>query len=269
VAVGADVVLTLWTSDPGLAARADAAGVDRVGIDLDRIGKADRQRGLRTWISQHREDDLHGVRKALTRAALFARTNPPHPGTHDEIDRLLGKGVDVLMLPMFRDAAEVERFVEWVDGRATVVLLLETLEAVEQVERIAALDGVGEVHVGINDLALALGLRNRFELLFSPIMDRVSAAVCASGARFGFGGIGRVGATDLPVPADLLYAQYARLRARAALISRAFLEPDPVDLGEEVRRSRARLRWWFERPPADIDRATVALRERVHAIATW
>jgi len=32
--------LTLWTADPALAARADAAGVDRIGVDLDR----DRER---------------------------------------------------------------------------------------------------------------------------------------------------------------------------------------------------------------------------------
>ena len=37
--------LTLWTADAALAARADAAGVDRIGVDLDRLGKAERQAG--------------------------------------------------------------------------------------------------------------------------------------------------------------------------------------------------------------------------------
>src|SRR5687768_18349093 len=70
------VVLTLWTGDPRLAARADAAGVDRIGVDLERLGKAERQRGLGTWISAHAEADLAALAPALTRAALFARVNP-------------------------------------------------------------------------------------------------------------------------------------------------------------------------------------------------
>ena len=48
MSVGDDVVLTLWTNDPALARRADDAGIDRVGIDLDRLGKAERQQGLNT-----------------------------------------------------------------------------------------------------------------------------------------------------------------------------------------------------------------------------
>jgi hypothetical protein len=66
-------VLTLWTSDPALAARADAAGIDRIGVDLERLGKAERQRGLGTWVSPHTLDDL--ARVGAT-AALIARAFP-------------------------------------------------------------------------------------------------------------------------------------------------------------------------------------------------
>src|SRR4051794_12548406 len=69
-------VLTLWTDDPALAREADAAGVDRVGVDLERLGKAERQRGLGTWISPHTVEDAVQVGGVLERAALFARTEP-------------------------------------------------------------------------------------------------------------------------------------------------------------------------------------------------
>jgi 2-keto-3-deoxy-L-rhamnonate aldolase RhmA len=271
VEVREDVVLTLWTSEPGLARRADAAGIDRIGIDLDHLGKAERQRGLATWVSPHCEADLPSVRQALSHAALFARTDPPNDGLEPQVRRLLDGGVDVVMLPMFERPDEVARFVEWVDGEATVVLLLETLEAIEHLDEIVGLEGVDEVHVGLNDLTLALGLRNRFALLCSPVMERISAAVRGAGLRFGFGGIGRAGEADLPIPADLIYAQYARLGGRAALISRAFLaaDADAVDLRREIGRARARLEWWNHRPKREIDEATDSLTERVRAVAAW
>src|SRR5688572_17388105 len=59
-------VLTLWTNDPAVARRADAAGVDRIGLDLETYGKAERQpKQLATWISPHREDQLPALRAAM------------------------------------------------------------------------------------------------------------------------------------------------------------------------------------------------------------
>jgi 2-keto-3-deoxy-L-rhamnonate aldolase RhmA len=268
---GDQFTLTLWTDDPGLAARADEAGVDRVGVDLERLGKCERQRGLGTWISPHREEDLAAVRGALRSARLFARTNPPHPGLELEVTRLLALGVEVLMLPMFTSAEEVAQFVGHVQGRATVVLLLENVAAIDDLDAILSVPGVDEVHVGLNDLGLSLRLRNRYASLTSELMDRISRTVRDAGVSLGLGGIGRVHDAGLPVPSDLLYAQYARLGARSALISRVFLQPDPsrVDLVEEVGRSRARLRWWAGRGPEELADARQSLDERVAACSQW
>jgi HpcH/HpaI aldolase/citrate lyase family protein len=263
-------VLTLWTSDPELAARADAAGIERVGVDLERLGKRQRQNGLGTWISPHSEYDLAAVGHALSDARLFARLDPLHDGTPAQVERVLAAGAEVLMLPMFRSAAEVERFVELVGARARVVLLLETPEAVECVREIVAVKGVDEIHLGLNDLTLALGLPNRFMLLASTLAARVAAAVTGAGLRFGAGGIGRAGDDSLPIPADLVYAQYARLGASAALISRSFVGPDAaaVDLAREVERSRARMAEWRTRDPAELEAARLELTARA-ASAGW
>ena len=64
------VVLTLWTNDPDTARSADAAGIDRIGVDLDRLGKAERQAGLATWISPHTVADLERLRPAVRAAAV-------------------------------------------------------------------------------------------------------------------------------------------------------------------------------------------------------
>ena len=265
------LVLTLWTGDPRLATRADAAGVERIGVDLERLGKRERQKGFGTWISPHTEADLAAVGEALTSASLFARLDPPHGGTPAQVERVLAAGAEVVMLPMFRTASEVQHFVELVGGRATVVLLLETPEAVEQAGKIAGVDGVGEIHLGLNDLTLALGLPNRFMLLTSRLAARLAATVTDAGLRFGAGGIGRAGDDSLPIPADLIYAQYARLGATAALVSRSFIGEDgaTLDLAREVERARARLADWRARDENELEAARLELMERAAACRSW
>ena len=265
------LALTLWTNDPTLAARADAAGIDRVGVDLERLGKQQRQAGRGTWISEHREEDIPALAAALSRASLFARVDPIHDGTPAQVERLVQAEVQVLMLPMFRTPAEVARFVELVGGRARIVLLLETVEAAEHVDSIVAVDGVDEVHLGLNDLSLALGLRNRFGLLATDLALSVACAVTDAGLRFGAGGIGRVADSGLPIPTDLVYAQYARLGATAALIARTFIGDDDqtVDLSAEVARSRDRLAEWARRPAADLEAARRELAELAASSASW
>ena len=65
---GDSFCLTLLTSDPALAAEADRAGVDRVGLDFERLDKAARQAGHDTRMSDHSLDDLARIARCLTRA---------------------------------------------------------------------------------------------------------------------------------------------------------------------------------------------------------
>src|SRR5687767_8291754 len=77
-AAAPSVVLTLWTDDPAVASAADRAGVDRIGPDLERLGKRERQPDPTFWLSPHGEESLPQLRRSIGRGALFARTNPPH-----------------------------------------------------------------------------------------------------------------------------------------------------------------------------------------------
>jgi 2-keto-3-deoxy-L-rhamnonate aldolase RhmA len=252
-----DFVLTCWTADPALAARADAAGVDRVGPDLERAGKAARQLGRNTWISAHREADVDAVAGVLRRARLFARCDPAVDG---QLERLLDGGVAFVMLPMFRDAETVAAACERAGERARIVPLVETREAVDAVEEVLAVPGVDELHVGLNDLSIAFGLPSRMSALVHPAVEHVAQAARAAGARLGLGGIGRAAQDDLPVPASLVYAQHARLGSRAALLSRSFFE-DCGDLGAEVRAARAALATWRVAGDDEHERATARFRE--------
>lgn len=255
----AGFVLTLWTDDPALAASADQAGVDRIGLDLERLGKVERQgSGGEYWLSPHRENALARIRPMLRRARLFVRTNAPHPGWREEAERLLAQGAQVLMLPAFRDSGDVERASEIVAGRAELVPLIETSTALAEAETIASLPGIRELHFGLNDLSLALGVRQRFRLLVDGRLERAARSAIGAGARIGLGGIARHRDSRLPVPPDLVYAQHARLGSRAALIARSFLSglgKEPAALGTAIATARRRLDWWAARPATQLDAA--------------
>lgn len=249
-------VLTLWTADPDLARRADHAGVDRVGLDLEILGKRARQHeALGTWITKHTCDQLPAIRRALTHASLFARTNPLHAGLGREVDQLLDAGVSVLMFPNFQDLSELKAFLRMVGGRAKVVPLLERLAAAKQIDQIVALGEIDEIHVGMNDLALDLGLKNRMEVLISPTLAHIASTVAKATKRLGVGGVARAYDATLPVPSELVYAQYPRLRATAALISRSF-SPQKLSAAEfaaQIDGLRTRMRYWFTRSPEEIE----------------
>jgi hypothetical protein len=261
---GDSFILTLFTNDPVTAAKADAAGVNRIGLDLERLQKQERQAGLKTWISDHEETDLPAIRKVIRKAQLFVRVNPIHSGSKEEIERVLAMGAEVLMLPMFRTVREVDNFIEFVNGRAKVSLLLETAQAMMRVGEIARTGGMEEIFIGLNDLHLSLGLKNHFEILCSPVMEVLSTVVRAAGIRFGFGGIGRARDTSLPVPSDSIYAQYPRLKATSALVSRVFfnLPPDNLQIDREIASVRARMDFWAGRPPEEWNQALSRIREK-------
>ena len=255
-------VLTLWTDDPGLARRAEEAGIERIGVDLERLGKAERQRGLGTWISPHTVDDAERVGAALDRAALFARVDPLHEGSAAQIDAVLARGVSVLMLPMVATPEEAREFAGLVGGRALVVLLVEHVEALRRLDELVAVDGVDEVHIGLNDLALSLGVRNRWLALAGDLALNAGTTVRAAGKRFGLGAVGRAGDRSLPVPPELVYAEYARTGATAALVSRSFFGSADIDLDHEIRRVREELAAWAARSPAELESAHVELGQR-------
>lgn len=264
-----DFVLTLWTNDLALARRAQAAGVQRIGVDLERHGKDERQRGRQTWISPHTIDDLAALRPLLGQARPFARVNPVHAGSREEVEAVLAAGAEVLMLPMVATAREADAFSRLVRGRARVVLLVERREAVDALPDLVAVEGVHEVHLGLNDLAISLNLPNRWLALAGDLAAEAGACVARAGLRFGLGGIGRVDDRTLPIPSDLIYAEYARTGATAAVLARSFFTESDGDLTRDVARVHERMAEWRRRGAAALADAHAELGRRTRALAGW
>ena len=212
--------LIMITNDPEAAAAAEAGGVDRIMVDLEIIGKMARQGHLNTVISQHKMADIARVSARLASCELQVRVNPLGDHSVAEIDEALALGADRLMLPMFYSADEAKRFVELVDNRAVVTLLAETPEAVAAIKEVAAVPGVEEIHIGLNDLHLALGLDFMMELLSSRLLESASGVVSQQGVRLGIGGIAAIGNGD--VPAEFVLPRLKQLGAGATILSRSF-----------------------------------------------
>lgn len=212
--------LFMITNCPDLAGFAIASGVDRIFVDTEILGKDARQGHLNTVISRHTLEDVRRIRPVVPRGRLLVRVNPVHEGSKVEIDLAIEAGADVLMLPMFHCAEEVELFIAAVDGRARCSLLVETVSAAANLKACVEVPGVDEVHIGLNDLHLELGLDFMFEPLACGMVDSMATILRDSGKNFGIGGIARVGEGLLP--AELLLAEHVRLGSSAAILSRTF-----------------------------------------------
>lgn len=258
--------LTLVTRDPRIAAAADAAGVDRIGIDLETWGKKNRQAGIATWFSDHRLEDLPRIGERLGRSQLFVRINPPEGGGEAELEQALRLGARVVMLPMFRGSEDARRFLQRVDGRAWPVLLLERAEAVRDLDRLLAIDRPFEVHVGLNDLAISLGHRQPFAILADPALHRVCDAIRASGrVLLSVGRLARPDDRSLPVPPALMCRLLVQLGAGGAFLSQHFLrDGDPGD-ADWMRAAVAGLRACIGEAASAGEAARDAVREQIAA----
>lgn len=221
------------TNRPEIAQIADETGVDRVFIDMEYIGKDIRQGGMDTVQNHHTIQDIRKIKPVIKHAELLVRVNPIHDSTLEyecsetEIRQVIDAGADVVMLPMYRTVNDIQRFVRTVNGDAKTLLLCETPEAVEIMPEVIKHGGVDEIHIGLNDLHLALKKKFMFEILADGTVEKIVNIIKDSGIKYGFGGIARIGYGTLP--AEKIIAEHYRLGSKMAILSRSFCNADKID----------------------------------------
>lgn len=231
-------------NDPAMARYVAEHGVDRVFVDLESLGKLERQGHRDAWLSRHTIDDVSQVRAAIGNTPLLVRLNPWHAGSGAEIEAALSSGADLLMLPMFRNLAEVVGFARAVRERVPVIPLAETAESMTCLPEVARVHGVTELYLGLNDLHLSLGQRFMFQPLADGMLDRAAEQLAAAGIPWGFGGLARIGEGLLP--AEYIIAEHVRLGSTRAILSRTFHRQsadlrslcNTMDFAGEVQRLR-------------------------------
>lgn len=224
--------LMFITNEENIAKIAENSGVNWIFLDLEIIGKEDRQGHLDTVISHHCIEDVKEIKASLSKSQLLVRVNPIYEGSKYEINRVIEDGAEIVMLPFFKSSKEVETFVKYVAGRAKVCLLVETPEAVKDIDSILAVNGIDYVHIGLNDLHLGYGMKFMFELLADGTVEMICNKINAKGIPYGFGGIAQIGKGDLP--AEYIIAEHYRLGSTMAILSRSFLNTKNVSSIKEI-----------------------------------
>ena len=208
------------TNQPQIARIVEDAGVDCIFVDMETLGKVERQGHLDSVKSHHTVEDAEEVKKVLKRAELLVRINPMHGGTEQEIERVIAAGADIIMLPMWKSEQEVAHFLELVNGRCQTVLLLETKEAEDCLDEVLKLPSLDKIHIGLNDLHLSYGKTFMFEMLADGTVEHICRKLKVAGIPYGFGGIGRIGEGMLP--AEHILGEHIRLDSQMVILSRSF-----------------------------------------------
>lgn len=210
------------TASPDVASFIESHGVDRIFMDQEVLGKAERQGHLDTHKAAHSLEEIASVASVLKQAELMVRLNPLHASTHQEVDAAIAHGAQRLMLPMFSSRAEVGQFLDMVNSRVPVTFLAETAASLVRLPDWLGLltPGRDEVHIGLNDLSLSMGLSFLFEPMAARLLDPAAAALNQAGVTWGVGGVARIGQGELP--AETVIGEHVRLGSQWIILSRAF-----------------------------------------------
>lgn len=226
------IKLMYITNRPEIAQIAESSGVDRIFVDMECLGKAERQNGMDSVQLHHTFNDVRAIRNAVETADVLVRINPIHDAmgefcsSREEIDKVIQAGADIIMLPFIRSADEVRKFVEYVDGRAKTMPLIETPEAVDVIDEILDIPGIDELFIGLNDLSIGYHKKFMFELLADGTVETLCLKFKLKGIPYGFGGIASLGNGMLP--SEYIIREHYRLGSTAAILSRSFCNLEKV-----------------------------------------
>lgn len=244
------------TNRPEIAQIAEENGVDWIFVDMEFIGKDNRQGGLDTVQNHHTIEDVRRVKASVKKAKVLVRVNPIHKAmmnadgtiaymdSKTEIESAIEAGADIVMLPFFHSVEEVKEFVYLVQqansqmerygiNRAQACLLLETPEAAILLDEILNVPGIDMIHIGLNDLHLAMGMKFMFQLLTDGIVEQLTKKIKAKGIPFGFGGIASLHGGALP--GSYVLKEHYRLGSSMVIVGRSFCNTNVVTDLNEVR----------------------------------
>lgn len=227
------------TNRTDIALIAESAGVNRIFVDLEYIGKNLRQGGMDTVQNRHTPSDAAAIKKVLSKSELLVRVNPVHDetdnynSTEDEINEVINAGADIIMLPYFKTADDVKRFIRAVDGRAKTMLLFESAASIQNIDSILEVGGIDEVYIGLNDLSLDYGRKFLFSILADGTVEKIVKKFKEKNLPFGFGGMATLDGGALPGK-KVLPEHYA-LGSTCVILSRAFCNTNIIKDLDEIK----------------------------------
>tara|TARA_B100000989_G_scaffold292510_1_gene268554 strand:+ start:587 stop:1423 length:837 start_codon:yes stop_codon:yes gene_type:complete len=202
----------------------DDLDIDWIFIDLETIGKKDRQNGRDTVLSNHNIDDIQKIKSRVNNTKILVRCNPIGKWSKDEFDEinLRGSKIDMVMLPYFKTIDEVKTFIELLDtSKMEAALLIETMDAISNLEKIIKIFPFKYMHIGLNDLHIERGTFFMFEPFIDGLITKITSICKENNQNFGIGGIGKIGTNLSPSP-ECVLNEHLRLNSNGVILSRSF-----------------------------------------------
>ena len=211
------------TNNEKIAQIAQKAGVDWVFVDLEIKGKEERQKNRNTVISAHTIEDIKKLRRVIKKSELLVRINPIGEWSEKEINDVVDAGADIIMLPYFKTKEEVAKFIDLVNQRVKTCLLVETMEAVKNIDEILEIKGIDYIHIGLNDIHIQRKTHFMFEFLADGYIDILAEKIKKKNIPFGFGGVAHMQSDLLPLAKDII-AEHYRVGSTGVILSRSFIQ---------------------------------------------
>lgn len=220
------------TNNIEVAKIAQKYGVNRIWIDLETLGKMERQGNIDSVKSNHSIKDIKKIKPVLNSSEMLVRVNPINSNSVKEINEVIEAGADIIMLPMWKSLQDVQNFLKIVNKRVKTTLLLETKEAVGCLDEVLQNGGFDEIHIGLNDLHLSYNLSFMFELLINGKVEEICKKIKKYNIPYGFGGIAKLGEGKLQ--AEKIIMEHYRLGSTRVILSRSFCNTSLIGSIDEI-----------------------------------
>lgn len=201
----------------------DKLDIDWIFIDIEKIGKKERQVGRNTVLSDHSIDDVQKIRGVINNSKILVRCNPIGTHSKKEIEEINNtSGIDMVMLPFFKTVKEVQIFIDLLDtSKVEPALLIETTSAIYNLNDILNIYPFKYVHIGLNDIHIERKTGFMFEPFIDGLLSKIVNKLNDNNVKFGIGGIGKIGSNLLPTP-ECVIIEHTRLNSSGVILSRTF-----------------------------------------------
>tara|TARA_Y100000766_G_C18775274_1_gene540428 strand:+ start:42 stop:878 length:837 start_codon:yes stop_codon:yes gene_type:complete len=202
----------------------DKLQIDWIFIDLEKKGKKERQLGRNTVLSNHSISDVNNIKSKINNTKVLVRCNPIGEWSKKEFEKinLRASLIDMVMLPYFKTIDEVETFFNLLDtSKIEAALLVETLDAITNLETIIEKFSIKYIHIGLNDLHIERGTVFMFQPYIDGLLKRLTSVLRKKNQKFGIGGIGKIGSNLVPSP-ECVLNEHLRLNSSGVILSRSF-----------------------------------------------
>ena len=260
------------TNSPSIANYIVKNDVQRIFIDLEKIGKEERQSHLNTWISNHLESDISAIKNKITKGEILVRINPLNKNTKDELDTILTHNIDYIMMPMINCYEDIQELLSLLKKRTKFIPLLETKNSINDIQRILDDPDISEVYIGLNDLRISMKSKFLFEPLLNGLLDDIAKKINQKKIKWGFGGIARSGVGE--IPCENILGEHIRLGSNNVILSRSFhansktLEElnQNINFKEEIMKLRNSIYKWNHASKAELLENQLYLKKLIEKI---